>query len=84
MSLAASLCAKPTSEQWLALGHAISSAAHARGIQPTGVTTDQRYAVAPGRAIEVAFAQADWLHGGRKRGPAPAKSLERAVIDLRA
>lgn len=84
MSLAASLCAKPTSEQWLARGHAISSAAHARGIPPTDVATDQRYAVAPGRAIEVAFAQADWLHGGRKRGPAPAKSLERAVIDLRA
>lgn len=81
MSLAESLCAKPTSEQWLALGHAISSAAQARGVPPTAVS-DHRYAMPPGHAAETALAQSAWLLGGHGK-PAPATSLVPAVIDLR-
>lgn len=81
MSLGESLCAKPTSEQWMALGHAISSAAHARGVPPTAVS-DHRYAMAPGHAADIATAQAIWLLRGHDK-PEPAKSLLPAVIDLR-
>lgn len=82
LSLAESLCFKPTSEQWMALGHAISSAAQARGVPPTAVS-DHRHAMAPGRAVDIATAQSAWLRRGHAT-PEPATSLLPAVIDLRA
>lgn len=82
MSLGESLCAKPTSEQWWALGQAISSAAQARGVPPTAVS-DHRHAMAPGRAVDIALAQSAWLRRGRDT-PEPATTLVPAVIELRA
>lgn len=82
MSIADTLFATPTSEQWAALRHAIRSAANARGASLSRQPTAPGNWLSPGSAIDIVDAQIVWGHRSSERR-APAASLMKASIAIR-
>ncbi|SEE27638.1 hypothetical protein [Ruania alba] len=83
MSIAGSLCAAPTAEQWTALEHMIASTVH--GANPTDRPSAPGRPLSPAAAISIVQAQAAWCRAGHRSDArrAPAAALLGTTVSLR-
>ncbi len=85
MSVADTMFAPPTSDQWAALGQVIQSAATSRGVSLEAQPRAAGNWVSPADAIAIIDAQAAWCSAGQRSSDrrAPATALVKSSIALR-
>lgn len=84
MSVADTMFAAPTTEQWAALRQVVHSAVIARGVAPEQQPSASGKWLSPGRVLDIVEAQTAWCLAGHRSGArrAPAAELRGVSVSI--